>query len=208
METNQRLRRILIAAAMTSIVSGVLQGANPQLPSTELPTERFVHVCLENVFDTSSNGGESKTITSHIFAAIGVKLIWVDCHGKRAASRDGTIIVNFSAATPIDLKPGALGLSFPFEGTHARVFCDRIRRSAALSIVGGVRPSMVSILLGHVVAHEITHLLEGTNVHSNSGIMKASWDASDYDQMARRTLTFTDRDVRLIYAGLDARSRE
>jgi hypothetical protein len=37
--------------------------------------------------------------------------------------------------------------------------------------------------------------------------MKACWGLSDYDQMAWGTLTFTDFDIRLIYDGLDARSK-
>ena len=44
-----------------------------------------------------------------------------------------------------------------------------------------VIPSLVPALLGHVLAHEIAHLLEGTDLHSDSGIMKARWNSSDYE---------------------------
>jgi hypothetical protein len=139
----------------------------------------------------------AKAITSQIFSSIGVKVIWVDFHDERTAPQDGTIIVKFSAKTPLDFQPRALALSFPFEGIHAQIFYDRVRQS--------VRPALVSALLAHVLAHEITHLLEGSDGHSQRGIMKACWGLGDYDQMARGPLTFTDLDVYLIYAGLNAR---
>ena len=110
---------------------------------------------------------KAKTITSQIFSAIRVKLIWVDLHHERTAFQDGTIIVKFSAKMPIDFRPRALAQSFPFEGIHAQVFYDRVQQR--------VRAALVPALLAHVLAHEIAHLLERTDVHSDKGIMKACW---------------------------------
>ena len=196
METNQQLRRIMLATAMASIRIGLL-AANERLPSPEPATQRVVNVYLEKIPDVFWNLARTKTITSQIFSSIAVKLIWVDLHNERTAHQDGTIVVKFSAKTPIDFHPRALALSSPFEGVHAQVFYDRVQRS--------VGPGLVSALLAHVLAHEITHLLERIDAHSDRGIMKASWDLSDYDQMAKGRLTFTDVDVHLIYAGIDAR---
>jgi hypothetical protein len=197
-ETNQQLRRILLATARAGIWIGLLLAANEQLRATEPSTQRVAHVYLENIPEVRWTVERAKAITTGIFSAIGVKLIWVDLHHDLMASQDGTILVKFSTATPIDFRPRALAQSFPYEGTRAEVFYDRVRQR--------VIPSLVPVLLGYVLAHEIGHLLEGTDGHSNSGIMKACWDLSDYDQMARELLTFTDLDIRLIYAGLDARS--
>jgi hypothetical protein len=196
---NQQFRRILLAAAMTSFQVGVLLAANPGLRSGEPPTQREVNVYLENIPDLSWDVEKAKTFTSQIFSAIRVKLIWVTLHHERTAFQGGTIIVKFSAKTPIDFRSRALALSFPFEGIHARVFYDRVQQR--------VRAALVPTLLGHVLAHEIAHLLEKTDVHSDKGIMKACWGLSDYDQMAWGTLTFTGFDIRLIYDGLDARSK-
>jgi hypothetical protein len=198
-ETNQKFRRILLATAMTTIQIGVAPAAHPRPPSAEPPTQRVVNVYLENIPDVSWDLEKAKTITSQIFSAIRVKLIWVTLHHERTAFQDGTIIVKFSAKTPIGFRPRALGLSFPFEGIHAQVFYDRVQQR--------VRPALVPALLAHVLAHEIAHLLERTDVHSDKGIMKACWGLSDYDQMAWGPLTFADFDIRLIYDGLDARSK-
>jgi hypothetical protein len=60
----------------------------------------------------------------------------------------------------------------------------------------------VSALLAHVMAHEITHLLEGFAGHSETGVMKARWDAGDLRRMAVKPLLFDVEDVYLIQDGL------
>jgi hypothetical protein len=60
--------------------------------------------------------------------------------------------------------------------------------------------------LAHVLAHEITHILQGVSRHSESGVMKATWDQRDFEKMAWKPLTFTERDVMLIHFGLEARA--
>jgi hypothetical protein len=54
--------------------------------------------------------------------------------------------------------------------------------------------------------HEITHMIQGTDAHSESGIMKARWDTHDYLQMERKPLSFTNTDILLIYRGLGTRN--
>jgi hypothetical protein len=56
------------------------------------------------------------------------------------------------------------------------------------------------------MAHELAHVLEGISRHSDSGIMKASWDLRDYEQMTARPLSFGDADAALIRAGLARRT--
>ena len=85
MAKNQQFRRILLAAAMTSFQVGVLLAANPGLRSSEPPTQREVNVYLENIPDVSWDVDKAKTITSQIFSAIRVKLIWVTLHHERTA---------------------------------------------------------------------------------------------------------------------------
>jgi hypothetical protein len=67
------------------------------------------------------------------------------------------------------------------------------------------RPNRLPGVLAHVMAHEITHILQGVHRHSESGVMKAQWTRDDFNEMAFKPLTFTDTDVGLIRSGLDAR---
>ena len=54
--------------------------------------------------------------------------------------------------------------------------------------------------LGNVLAHELTHALEGVARHSSEGLMKAVWSARDYDEMVRGPLPFAAEDLDLLRA--------
>lgn len=54
--------------------------------------------------------------------------------------------------------------------------------------------------LGNVLAHELTHALEGVARHSSEGLMKANWSGRDYDEMARGPLAFAAVDLELLRA--------
>ena len=60
--------------------------------------------------------------------------------------------------------------------------------------------------LAHVLVHEITHILQASDRHSDSGVMKARWIAQDYEAMARKPLRFTSEDLDLIHRGAAARA--
>ena len=64
---------------------------------------------------------------------------------------------------------------------------------------------MVPCLLAHVLAHEITHVLEGIDRHSESGVMRAHWSSDEMWDMASKPLAFTEEDKYLIHRGLKVR---
>lgn len=107
-------------------------------------------------------------------------------------------MIDLSVETSQDPFPGALAYSQPFEGTHIHVFYDRLRQTYCRC--------PPSALLAHVLAHEIGHILEGTNSHSRSGIMKAHWDDNDLSKIARQQLPFAPEGVFLIHRGLRIRA--
>jgi hypothetical protein len=72
-------------------------------------------------------------------------------------------------------------------GRIAYILYDRIARVAALRQTPFVRA------LGHVMAHEIGHLLIGVNSHSDEGLMRADWNTRE-----RRPQTFTTSQVQQI----------
>jgi hypothetical protein len=135
-------------------------------------------------------------ITTTMFRGIGVKIDWRT--GIYACPSDG-IVISMSDRTPATLVPDALAYAKPYEGTHIVVFYDRI--------VESYRSVRVAQLLGHVLVHEITHILEGIARHSKSGVMKAFWTEIDYEQMSCKPMNFDREDVELIHAGLEARAR-
>lgn len=59
-----------------------------------------------------------------------------------------------------------------------------------------------------VRAHEIGHVLEQMQRHSESAVMKARWSAEDYQRMERNPLPFAPEDVELIREGLLKRATD
>jgi hypothetical protein len=125
----------------------------------------------------------------------GISIHWLN--GKpRSPLPEHSVVVEVSGGTRKDYYPGALALAKPYEGDHIEVFYERIAEA--------VVPPTVPALLAHVLVHEITHLLQGIARHSQEGIMKARWDARDYQRMASKPLAFTQTDMELIRRGIVA----
>ncbi|SPE38803.1 conserved exported hypothetical protein [Candidatus Sulfopaludibacter sp. SbA6] len=107
---------------------------------------------------------------------------------------DRAIEIGLDAHAPADRDPRVLAYAAPHEraGTRIHIFYNRVS-----SIHGG---SMTAIVLGHVLAHEIAHVLEGVSRHSSTGVLKACWNEDDFTAMAAHPLRFAPEDVRLLQA--------
>jgi hypothetical protein len=92
-----------------------------------------------------------------------------------------------------------MGLAF---GNLASVSYRWVREEAA---VVGALPSEI---LGAVAAHEIGHLLLGSESHSHSGIMRARWSRTDFDRSPLGTFTFTTEQAEQMRAEVAKRARE
>jgi hypothetical protein len=171
--------------AVMAVMGGISVSAD-----TVPENERQVMVCMAPTADIRLEN-RAKAVSSRIFAGIGVKIQW---HVLSKCPTEG-ILVTFSNETPASLLPGALAYALPYEGTHIVVFYDRVKK----------KPGNGSCLLGHVIAHEVTHILQGVARHSESGVMKANWTAADYLQMTWEPLQFARQDVSLIQHGLTVR---
>jgi hypothetical protein len=136
----------------------------------------------------------SKAIASRMLRKIGVTLVWVD---SKSCPPDG-IHVTLTGQTPATLQPGALAYALPYEGTHIRVFRDRIEAN---------QPALVPHLLAHVLVHEIIHILEGCTRHSDRGVMKAHWNGVDFAQMLWGELPIAQEDIDLVHVGIEKRAR-
>jgi len=135
-------------------------------------------------------------LSKKMYEAIGVTLDWES--GTRACNAADAIHIELADHTPEKLLPGALAYALPFEGIHIRVFFDRVQKS--------VGANALPCLLGHVLVHEIGHILQGTVRHSETGVMKAHWTVDDFQQMTYHSLPFTEEDTDLIHSGMETRS--
>jgi hypothetical protein len=107
------------------------------------------------------------------------------------------IVMNFSES-PKGVKPDTVAQSQPYaqDGVRITFFHDR------LQAIFNSMPSWGGSVLGHIMAHEITHVLQGINRHSETGLMRAHWSVEDYEQMKKKSLPLTAYDIQLIRKGV------
>jgi hypothetical protein len=147
-----------------------------------------------------------------IFRRAGLETVWRNCSPKLEKHEPESCY--FADATHLTLKisPHAmnaqvrdridvLGTSYPDEkgaGYFAYVFYDRVRELAERRTLGHG-------LLADVMAHEIGHLLLGSNSHSRSGIMCGRWEAEQLRSVAEGLMSFAPSESRLMRERLRAR---
>jgi hypothetical protein len=142
-----------------------------------------------------STAWEARQKASSILERAGVKVQWAKS-GDRTAGVAVRVVL--AETTPEELMPGALAVAYPYSGCRKsiRVFADRVRQMA------GGRFREETALLGYVLAHEIAHVLQGVDRHSDAGVMKAGWSHADRTAIYTGRLDFEEEDVRLMRLGL------
>jgi hypothetical protein len=106
------------------------------------------------------------------------------------------ILVQIVSGVPDGKRPETLAFAQAYEGVHLTILYDRVSQ---------IMPESPQIVLGYVLAHEITHLLEGISRHSDTGIMKAGWNRADIFAMRRGRLVLSSEDLDLIHRGIERR---
>lgn len=72
-------------------------------------------------------------------------------------------------------------------GTYSSLFLERVQDAAAEANVPW------DIVLAYAAAHEVGHLLLGSEAHTARGVMKAHWGREDYEAMNQHQLHFIDQ---------------
>ena len=112
--------------------------------------------------------------TARIYKSAGIHVLWRD---RMEMGAPGRFIVNVVSNPPNgtgEIAPdGVMGIApgtNEASGMHVGAFYANIQTFAALHGLDA------GLLLGHVIAHEIGHLLLRNNSHSRTGLMRAGWD--------------------------------
>ena len=131
-----------------------------------------------------------------IFSRAGLDVTWLRCthinSGVKAAACNGFdipghVAVRIIAHTPSSKSDAAFGVAFlapDGTGRYSDVFWKRAQGLHANSNVD------VGGILGSVIAHEMGHLLLGSNAHAISGIMRPHWESDELHRIAMGTLMF------------------
>ncbi len=140
-----------------------------------------------------------------ILGASGLGTVWHACdaafvrdraHPCAAPLRVNEIAVRIVRLTTDADYRGELSLGYSLvntatrSGTLATIYIDRV---AWLSDAAGVERRLV---LGRALAHEVGHLLLGTNAHSESGLMRAVWSCDALKRNAGHDWLFSKHDAR------------
>jgi hypothetical protein len=178
----------------TAVVLAVLSVPAPCLAQGDNGSSRVaVRVYDGAAFDDASRAAAIR-IAAATVAETGVAATWLDCTGDSVRPRcrhtradreliirisptfvAGTVVSRGSIQSRTDGNAAGLVLGFAVvepstgAGALATVFMDRILAIAQRTAV----PS--GALLGRAIAHEVGHLLLGTNAHARSGLMREIW---------------------------------
>jgi len=88
---------------------------------------------------------------------------------------------------------------------RAYVFYDRVKTfSDTLEPIPNSKS--VGVVLGHVIAHELGHLLIPGNAHTPVGIMRGEWDYKQWKMAAAGTLLFDPAQAKLMRDQFQAQS--
>lgn len=156
---------------------------------------------------TPDQRAKALALAGETLAQANVTAQWVDCsrdeHGVApppclAVPKNGEMVLRFQRRT--DRGDHILGTAIVQDNgpnVLASVYAGSIAERSARTGVP------MATILGRVTAHEIGHLLIGTNAHAPSGLMQATWDLrSPYGDAWR----FTRDDAAKIRSRMLARS--
>jgi hypothetical protein len=130
---------------------------------------------------------------------VGVEVIWLNCpqDGPHEASLGLCSEASFPSHLHLHilrasrgLKASTVGISFSAEdgkGCYADLFYEPIQQ------LQDETHASASVILGHAMAHELGHLLLGTNSHSPSGLMRAHWTPDDLTNASKGSLRFSPK---------------
>jgi hypothetical protein len=121
----------------------------------------------------------AETEAARILRPISIQLRWIDCTARVLPA------ACLSPQLPTDLIVRILPKALPEVSTAALGITDSSDRYAAAFVfydrIVALRThtSLLSVILGRVIAHEISHLLVPQEGHSELGLMRGQWAADD-----------------------------
>jgi hypothetical protein len=147
------------------------------------------------------------TRAAAILAQAGIEVVWRSCLATKgdaacnaAPALNEAIVRLLSGPSPVAATACGIALvPAAAMGHFVSLFKDCIRASASEL---GVAEDVV---FGCTLAHEIGHLLLGTNSHGSLGLMQAQPRSIDWERAVHGALRFTDAERRRIQEALKRR---
>jgi hypothetical protein len=147
---------------------------------------------------------QSADEVTRIFHKAGVTTLWITCNSSKTTSVPDVKCQGPPTLGHLSLRivprawkarDGIFGMAFLSDtgtGAYGDVFYDSVEK---LHRDWGVSLPRV---LGHVMAHELGHLLLGSNAHSRQGLMLPAWRRDELRRASMGALLFTAEQARAI----------
>ena len=206
----------LRASDNTPQIAQQTEMGRPATPKREREGAARVQV---RVYDRGMMPAADQTVAlraaAGVLAAAGIDVTWLLC-GEDASASNPRVCEIPLGATELSLRlvrlpgvpsaRGQLQLGYSLvdtgvaEGKLATVYVDRVHWLAAQA---GADTAVVS---GFAIAHEIGHLLLGTNAHSASGLMRAVWSRAELERAERADWRFSPEQAAQMRSSLAQRN--
>ena len=172
---------MILAAVL--MIGGTARAAGTQEPRTVRLQLRIDVKAPDDVLE------DAQEEVDRIFAESGFEVVWTNTRPQITVKIASQVLGYARAASPV------MGVaSRTANGPVAQVFFRQVQDFARICRVD------LSTMLGHVIAHEVGHLLLPTYSHSPTGLMRGEWDKRQVRDAARGALTFTDAQAQKIRA--------
>jgi len=185
--------RIAVTVGMLAWAAGaaaVTPAPPPGLVRVQVCEEQTRSVILDGML---LSGTQSRA--SQLLAEAGIRLEW-GCGKPGKSESQPAIRLKFVPSAPDGLsgQHDALAAATLYKtGGSILVFDDRV--TFYLWFLTWTDRWKV---LGHILAHEIVHVLEGIPRHSETGLMKACWSTQDLRSMEGEGLHLANEDQKLL----------
>ena len=164
--------------------------------------------------DTEPVMGTARSIAGAILGRAGVEVAWLEC-GFAAAAATACARPLHATELVVRIRPAGGEARGPDRKTLGVAFVDVVAGGGSLATVYADRVGFVAQsagvdaaeLLGRAMAHEIGHLLVGTNRHSRHGLMRASWTDEDLRRRVTNEWLFDGREGEVMRGAIANRLR-
>ena len=202
------MHRAATAITLFVLPTCILLGSSPASVGENPP----LHVLVYNDAQVSPEvlaGAEQRA--AEIFSRARFDVNWVNCThpdsdreatGCNVVEGPGHLELRIISRVASSTNDAAFGVAFlgpDGTGRYSDVFWNRAQELHANSNVD------IAGILGSVMAHEMGHLLLGSNAHAISGIMRAHWEAGELRRINMGTLVFLPTQGKRMHARIASR---
>ena len=211
--------QVMLGVALTG-----LAGATPGVGAHQATPRTSFTVHVRNYAQVDAQTlTEAEKVATHIFrqAGVGMQTVAASTTISEVKEAEGQpqfglshLWLSIIPGHMAGLHANVMGLA-PGTGPDRRVvyvFYESVETLAQRQLLDMhkgdiIRPATKSQILGHMIAHEVGHLLLNLPLHAPSGVMHGDWDLKDLQDAAYGSLFFTKREAAVLRAEVTRRAQ-